>query len=564
MTSPQKPDFYSAIISAQQNDFQSNYGKAFVFYLDGINGLTTYLKNEAIDKLDAIGTENIDPKLVNGVNTLRNCIERLSMITNLSDNNNGCDCVDSNSDLVTKLSQHSIDELDSHETNETEDSEVDTNCLSPMSSTNLQKALKENAFLHKVFATRLRGTADPFKRASLKLELQRRIAENIELAKNKDKELYHSMHLQQRITLELAAKKLVQQQSVLNLDNESMIVDNQSQQQLYAQILDFESKNFDLSQQFRCLSLSPDKSVITQIIIRILKFKGHPLTQWIDKFQTQIIHIINPLLKQYLKRRPIDDKCSGSDGRTSSTSSSSSLQSLSSFDLIDEMDINICEVESEALIRHFTNITTDISLSHETITLMFSLIMFENQLYYKPSNYDLCREQHLLVHTIVSHYFYPPLWTAFKFLFRIVFYKHEKQLKEGINEFLKSNEMIDEFGDNYEENVFEETIASLKSVIELQSPYEKLKSMVRLTQSLCSKLKSNSEDSTEVSADDLIPALCLAVVKSGYHQLISECYAIEQLVDQKYLLGEEGYCLSSIMTALKYIQMHSSSSDAIQ
>ena len=559
MSSVTKPEFYSVIVSAQQNDCQSNYGKAFVLYLDGINGLTNYLKNEAINKLDTIGTERIDPKLVSGVNTLKNCVERLLTITKFCDNNNGNDCIDSEDEMVSKLCQQSINGLDSVQSKpqntETQDSEVDSNGSNPMSSMfslNLQKALKENAFLNKVFETRLRRTPDPFKRASLKLELQRRIAENIELAKNKDKEYYHSMHLQQRQALESAAKKLIQQQNVLNLDNESMICDNQSQQQLYAQILDFESKNVDLSQQFRCLSLTPDKSVIIQIIIRVLKCKEHPLTEWIDKFQRQIIHIINPLLKQYLKRREINSS-------ESDVQSYSSQQSLNSFDLMEEMVIKISDVELEALTRHLTNISSDISISHETITLMLTLIMFDNQLYYKPSNYDLFREQHFLVHTIVSHYFYPPIWTAFKFLFRIVFNKHEKQLKEGIIEFIKTNELNNEFEDSFDDNLMEETIVSLKSLIELQSPYEKLKSMVRLIQNLCTKLKSHSEDSTEVSADDLIPALCQVVVKSGYHQLISECYAIEQLVDQKYLLGEEGYCLSSIMTALKYIQMHSSS-----
>lgn len=548
MNSVPNPDFYSLIVSAQQNDCQSNYGKAFVQYLDGINALTHYLKTEAINKFETIGTNNIDHKLKSGVNTLKNCIERLQIITTFCDNN----CIESqlNDVFLSNLTQGSADSLDSVKSqlnSVNNGTDIGSNSSNDSKySTNLQKAYKENSYLSKIFESRLRQTTEPSKRASLKLEFERRITENIELAKNRDKELYHSMHLRQRKSLELAAKKLLQQQNVLNLDNESMIVDNQSQQQLYAQILDFESKNLDLSQQFRCLSLSPDKSSINEIITKILNCSEHPLTQWIDKFQTQIIHIINPLLKQYLKKRSNPEN----NGKT--------VQSLNCFDLFSQMSVEITDLDSEALIRHFQNISSDISLSHETITLMLTLILFDNQLYYKPSNYDLFREQHYSVHSIVSQYFYPPIWSSFQYLFRIVFHKQEEELKKGITELLVSNELQKDFTDNYDQNLIEETAISLKNLIHLKAPFEKLKSMVRLTQVLCLKLKSSSLNSTEVSADDLVPALCHVVLKSGSHQLISECYAIEQLVDQRFLLGEEGYCLSSIMTALKYIQIHSS------
>lgn len=565
MSSGTKADFYSLIVRAQQRDSQSDYGNAFVLYLDGINALTHYLKTEALNKLDTIGSGSIDHKLVSGINTLSNCTERLLAIINQSNNNNNNASNESEDELVSKLSHHSLTALrviDGNETDGLLDRQVNSdNSFNRMASksTNLQKALKENAYLQRVFDTRLQKTGDPFKRASLKLELQRRITENIELAKNKDKELFHSLHLEQRKSLEAAAKKLVQQQSVLSLDNESMIVDNQSQQQLYAQILEFESKNGDLSREFRCLSVTPDKSVITQIIIRILKCREHPLTHWIDKFQTQIVRIITPLLKQYIKRRPSDRSLSESDVQ----SSTSSLQSLNSIDLLDEMDVVISDEESEALVRHLNNIATDISISHETITLMLGLIMFDNHMYYKPDNYDLFREQHYLVHLIISHYFYPPIWSVLKYLSRIAYHKHERELREGINEMIKNNESNEELSNLFDETIINDSITSLKGFIDLHSPYEKLKSLVRLIQELCSRLKSDREGPSEVSADDLIPALCQVVIKSGFAQLIPECYAIEQLVDQKYLLGEEGYCLSSLMTALKYIQMHCSRSDYI-
>ncbi|XP_054169268.1 probable basic-leucine zipper transcription factor K [Oppia nitens] len=563
-----KRDFYSLIVSAQQLDCDSNYGHAFITYLDGIHALTLYLKTEADNHLDTIGTKDINYKLVSGVNTLKNCIERLETIANYCNNNNNNNTITANNnndvfdlnkssdDLVKQLSDYSIDEQLSPNKRLSKDDNNYLDSFDLNTSPNVQKAYKDNAVISKICESRLRTTIDPYKRASLKLELQRRIIENIELAKNKDKELYHSMHLNQRKSLELAAKKLLQQQNVLNIDNESMIVDNQSQQQLYAQILDFEAKHIDLSKQFRCQSLDIDKNTITEIIAKVVNCKEHPLTQWIHKFQVQIVHIINPLLRQYLKYR--------SNDVNDDQISQQSLSLISNGDNLENMDIEISDVESEALIRHFNNITSDISLSHETITLMLTLVLFDNQLYYKPCNYDVFREQHSCVHSIVSQYIYPSIWSAFKYLFRIVFHKQEVEFNEGIHRLESCNELNADLTTEYDSELFEESAQALTQVLQLKSPFEKLKSLVILTQNLCSKLKSTSNVSTEVSADDLIPALCIVVMRCCLPQLISEFFAIEEMIQQKYLLGEEGYCLSSILTALRYIQMHSLPNNCIK
>jgi hypothetical protein len=555
-----KKEFYALIIEAQQNDCESNYSEAFVQYLQGINALSDYLKTEAINKFETIGTSSISPQLVSGVNTLKNCIERLQVISNYSLNNNNNKC-ESNEQKVSELRQRPISEsvigLNRSETNSNTIYKRNSGyCpLSPVPNSSLEKAYKENAFLTKIFEHRFRAATDPSKRASLQLELERRLTENIQLAKARDEEKYHEMYLRERKALEDAAKKLSQQQNLLNLDNESMIVDNTSQQQLYAQILQYESINLTLTEELRCPNLTPDIRVVNEIISKILYNAEHPLAKWVRKFQHQIIYIIDPLLKQYLKQRSVkEDNNLLNDSREELIHSSNHEIS---FDLFQEMEINISELELEALERHFNNITTDISLSHETITLMLTLIMFDNQLYYSPSSSDLLRDQHFSLHTIIADYLYPPIWSSLQNLFRIVYHKQEEELKKGMQELFLFNDLKTDLINNFDTKVIEETAFSLKSIIPLQSPYSKLKAMVRLTQRLCNQLKLNSSNSSEVGADELVPALCDVVLKCCSPRLISECYAIEQLVDQKYLLGEEGYCLSSIMTALKYILINS-------
>lgn len=57
-----------------------------------------------------------------------------------------------------------------------------------------------------------------------------------------------------------------------------------------------------------------------------------------------------------------------------------------------------------------------------------------------------------------------------------------------------------------------------------------------------------------MGADDLIPALSYILVQSKVPQLYSEYLALEQVLDSRYMLGEEGYCLASILMAFKYLE----------
>lgn len=52
--------------------------------------------------------------------------------------------------------------------------------------------------------------------------------------------------------------------------------------------------------------------------------------------------------------------------------------------------------------------------------------------------------------------------------------------------------------------------------------------------------------------DDLLPVLTYVVVKTRLPQLVSECIAMEEFIHEGYLMGEEGYCLTTLNTAVLY------------
>lgn len=55
-------------------------------------------------------------------------------------------------------------------------------------------------------------------------------------------------------------------------------------------------------------------------------------------------------------------------------------------------------------------------------------------------------------------------------------------------------------------------------------------------------------------ADDLLPLVSFAVLRSGLPQLLPECAALEEFIHEGCLLGEEGYCLTSLRSALAYLE----------
>ncbi|XP_024834694.2 VPS9 domain-containing protein 1 isoform X2 [Bos indicus x Bos taurus] len=58
-----------------------------------------------------------------------------------------------------------------------------------------------------------------------------------------------------------------------------------------------------------------------------------------------------------------------------------------------------------------------------------------------------------------------------------------------------------------------------------------------------------------IGADDLLPILSFVALKSGLPQLVSECAALEEFIHERYLIGEEGYCLTSLQSALSYVEL---------
>ncbi|KAM6324799.1 VPS9 domain-containing protein 1 [Podargus strigoides] len=92
-------------------------------------------------------------------------------------------------------------------------------------------------------------------------------------------------------------------------------------------------------------------------------------------------------------------------------------------------------------------------------------------------------------------------------------------------------------------------------------PRRKLECIVRALRSICECAEEycgardgRTPASAAIGADDLLPILSYVVLQTGLPQLLSECAAMEEFIHEGYLIGEEGYCLTSLQSALSYLE----------
>ncbi|TRY85246.1 hypothetical protein DNTS_009282 [Danionella cerebrum] len=109
---------------------------------------------------------------------------------------------------------------------------------------------------------------------------------------------------------------------------------------------------------------------------------------------------------------------------------------------------------------------------------------------------------------------------------------------------------------------YESAVLELKLLNREYCPQKKLECIVRTLRMICGcaeeyrLLQENDSPpkSAAIGADDLLPILAFVALRSEMPQLVSECAALEEFIHEGYLIGEEGYCLTSMQSALTYIE----------
>ncbi|KAM4800822.1 VPS9 domain-containing protein 1 isoform X2 [Urocitellus parryii] len=474
--------------------------------------------------------------------------------------------------------------------------------------TPLEEASLQNQKLKATYEARM-ARLDPSQatqKTSLTLSLQRQMMENLVIAKAREETLQRKME-ERRLRLQEAANRRFCSQVALTPEE-------REQRALYAAILEYE-QDHDWPQHWRSkLKRNPgDLSLVTNLVSHLLSLPDHPISQLLKKLQCAVYSALYPAVSRGalstasapessvaprpqdglpatptlppLNPGPLDRGADSSpagppspltDASACLPDKDSSFEDLEQFLAMSERwsqgpggqpEPQTPGSKREPLLECLKSTVKDI---HDAIDRLLSLTLlaFENL------NTATCKDRCL---ACIEEPFFSPLWPLLLALYRSVHCTQEAALSRSME--LYRNVPPTALGiptrllPPHSETRGATTYPYCAAVQELgllvleSCPQKKLEHIVRSLRAICvcAEEYCRAQEATHqasapppaaaIGADDLLPILSFVVLRSGLPQLVSECAALEEFTHEGYLIGEEGYCLTSLQSALSYVQL---------
>ncbi|XP_062442813.1 VPS9 domain-containing protein 1, partial [Rhea pennata] len=478
--------------------------------------------------------------------------------------------------------------------------------LTPLEEASLQNQKLKAAYEARVARLNPRQA---LQKTSLTLSLQRQMMENLVIAKAREETLQRKME-ERRLRLQEAANRRFSGGAALTPEE-------QEQRALYAAVLEYE-QDHDWPRQWKAkLKRSPaDPSVVAGLFSCLLSSPEHPIAQLLRKLQCAVYGRLYPAVSQgaadaapasptglsflsldagalpppepggrrlrasrslhcmfsvpehgpaglrhSLSSSPLADGRrleGGSPGPAGPAAPSppreSSFEDLERFLASPEgWPAGEPPAGPPSLQEQLKGIVRDI---HNAIDRLLSL----TQLAFEGLGAAPCKEQCL---ACIEEAFFPPLWAPLLALYRSVHRPREAALARSMERHRDAGPA--ELG--LAPRLFPPAPGAYGSAVEdlrlipLETcPQRKLECIVRALRVICEcaeeycGARDARPPAAAIGADDLLPILSYVVLRSGLPQLVSECAALEEFIHEGYLIGEEGYCLTSLQSALSYVE----------
>ncbi|XP_030313527.1 VPS9 domain-containing protein 1 isoform X2 [Calypte anna] len=473
--------------------------------------------------------------------------------------------------------------------------------LTPLEEASLQNQKLKAAYEARV--ARL-NPSQALQKTSLTLSLQRQMMENLVIAKAREETLQRKME-ERRLRLQEAANRRFSSSVALTPEE-------QEQRALYAAILEYE-QDHEWPRQWKArLHQSPsDPSLVPGLFSCLLSCPEHPIARLLRQLQCRVYARLYPALSQDPAEPSPDAPSSlpfplpeagGSlptqpGGRRLRASRSlhcmfsvpehgaaALRHSLSSTPLADAprgegggpevAPQNPREGSFEDLERFLASpeepeppagtelpeqlkgVVRDI---HNAIDRLLALTL----LAFEGLSTAAGKDQSL---ACLEEAFFPPLWAPLLALYRSVHRSREAALARSMERHrhagpadmgLSSRLFPPAAGCP----AYGSAIQDLRLIPLESCPRRKLECIVRALRGICEcaeeycgAREGRTPASAAVGADDLLPILSFVVLRTGLPQLLSECAAMEEFIHEGYLIGEEGYCLTSLQSALAYLE----------
>ncbi|XP_064641496.1 VPS9 domain-containing protein 1-like [Lineus longissimus] len=160
--------------------------------------------------------------------------------------------------------------------------------------------------------------------------------------------------------------------------------------------------------------------------------------------------------------------------------------------------------------------------------------------------------------------FFKQIWSHLLVFFRVMNREKEVELAKVMTKMMDASP--EDLGINEKfcllggAQAYFPAVEELVKIRHFYSPLKKLQCLVNMSRSICQCVEdfyaseeAGKSQGSSLGADDLLPIMSFVVIHSRMPQLLSECAALEEFIHHGYLYGEEGYCLTSVQTALMYI-----------
>ncbi|KAM3870009.1 VPS9 domain-containing protein 1 [Diretmus argenteus] len=227
----------------------------------------------------------------------------------------------------------------------------------------------------------------------------------------------------------------------------------------------------------------------------------------------------------------------------------------------EQSESHVQDLEMRALKEHLKAIVKDI---HIAIDQQLSLCLLSFECLNTASSKDLCVAS-------LEETFFAPLWSPLLALFRKVHRERELAFEASMK--LNWDASPGDIGvplKLFPQDVgalqgsypYESAVQELKLLCEDCCPQRKLECIVRTLRLICACAEDyrclhevdSPPKTAAIGADDLLPILSFVALRCECPQLVSECAALEEFIHEGYLIGEEGYCLTSLQSALAYVE----------
>lgn len=351
----------------------------------------------------------------------------------------------------------------------------------------------ENAVLIARYNARMRLAPSVYERQNLQLELERRLAENAAIAARRQEVWVRNRNkstarCQQLAQLKFRIDEKVKDGTIQEIDRKK--------QKIFAASLQYGEDNMQLRNlQQQYMNFPTNITLARSLVSFILNDKKHPLCCLLNQRQSRILSQLIPLKPK-------------------------------------EEDIEFLQDEVIAYQTHFKNISDDIKTDINLIETLLKAL-------YDPLNVG--KHQNAVTECVHDAYF-QPVKHELMFLLRICNRDTETSLERCMQSGTDTQSM-----NAVEDTAQMRAILGLRQVVSLHSPCAMLNLLVDIIKSVATydELTLNP-----LGADDLLPRLVDTVTKCGIVHLPSETSFMECFMPSHKALGEEGYCVTLLQSAI--------------